>query len=104
MTIAYGPLLLDDEAGTQLRPAHDAILGTFTVELWRDGQIAAVHGDSGEFFETARATVDALADFLTAHDVRPLTETESCALLGGLLRVKGGTGFELLVRQDARRS
>ncbi|MFF9070519.1 hypothetical protein ACF09E_34755 [Streptomyces sp. NPDC014891] len=104
MPTTFGPLLLDDEAGTQLRPAFDAVLRTFTVELWRDGRVAAVHGDNGEFFETARATTDALADFLTAHDVRPLTETESYELYGGLLRVKGGTGFELLIRQDARRS
>ncbi|MGW9440607.1 hypothetical protein [Streptomyces sp. NPDC055607] len=104
MDITFGPILLDAEAGAQLRPQFDKVLGTYTVELWREGEIAAVHGDSGEFFETAAAVTDSLPGFLDEHGARRLTDVESYELYGGLLRLKGGTGYELLIRQDARRS
>ncbi|MFI8178035.1 hypothetical protein ACIF6H_32600 [Streptomyces microflavus] len=103
MTVTFGPLLLDDEANTQLKPTFERAFGLYYVELWKDGAVLDVHG-SGEWLETAARTVDTVDAFLAEHGVRPLTDIERADLYGGLLQAKGGAGYDVLTRQIARRS
>lgn len=104
MTCISNPLLLDDEASTQLRPAFDEFGRTYTVALWRNGEVVAVHGADGEAFETAGSATEGINAFLAGYKVRPLTEWEECELYGELIRTKGGSGYELLIQQAARRA
>jgi hypothetical protein len=101
--LTFGPLLLDDEANTQLRPLFLRAIRTYNVELWQDGRLVAVHGVN-EWFGTADAVTNTVDAFLAEHGVRALTTEERFELYGGLLREKGGLGYDVLIRQVARRS
>ncbi|MET8661397.1 hypothetical protein [Streptomyces griseus] len=103
MNINFGPLLLDDEANAQLRPAFDPTLRRYTAELWTNGVLDAVHGHD-DWFETADALTSTVDTFLRERGLRALSETERYSLYEGLLRTKGGTGYQVLTRQAARRT
>lgn len=97
MDFTFGPVTLDD-AHVELRPVYDPVLRTFSVQLWKDGEPAGIHGLIEAFPYPDEAT-EAIDAFLTAHDVRELTGEETVQLYGGLLAAKGGPDYQLFVMQ-----
>ncbi|MFF6888587.1 hypothetical protein ACFY9F_36030 [Streptomyces sp. NPDC012421] len=97
----YGPLTID--GGTELRPIYDPRLRTFSVQLWKNGEPAGIHGLTTPYLYADEATVE-IVPFLQKHGIRVLSGPEMVHLCGALLRAKNPAGpdFQLFLMKAAR--
>lgn len=88
------------ETNAELRPVFDPVLLTYSVQLWKGGQPAGIHGliDDFRYPDQALGTVN---DFLAESDVRKATEDELFQLYAGLVQAKGGRDWALFQMQIA---
>ncbi|MEU3433079.1 hypothetical protein [Streptomyces sp. NPDC006863] len=84
-----------DGTDVVLRPVFDPSLRTFSVQLWENDEIRAVHGAVGEFL-LADEPVAFIDDFLAEQGVRATTGDEAALLYAGLIWAEGGKGADLL--------
>ncbi|MEU8828867.1 hypothetical protein [Streptomyces sp. NPDC048636] len=87
----FGRITLPD-ADAELRPGCEANAGTFTVQLWMDGELLDTLG-ADESYSDAQDVIDAVDGFLDQYDVRWLIRSEAALLYAGLLEAKGGEDF-----------
>ncbi|MGW1362964.1 hypothetical protein ACWCQP_36850 [Streptomyces chartreusis] len=77
---------LDNAA--MLVPVYDPALHTFSVQLWKSGVPAGIHGLIEDFTDANRA-VESINAFLQAAKVRELTSQELSDLVKELALTKG---------------
>ncbi|MDX2692211.1 hypothetical protein [Streptomyces ipomoeae] len=90
-----GPVKLDD-VNAELRPVYDPALRTFSVQLWKAGEPAGIHGLTDNF-RYADEPLEAIDAFLAERDVRAVTNEEAAFLYAGLVRAKGGPDWQILL-------
>ncbi|MDG5807886.1 hypothetical protein P9869_35620 [Streptomyces ossamyceticus] len=89
------PLKLDD-VNAELQPVYDPVLRTFSVQLWKDGEPAGIHGLI-ENFRYADEPLEAIDAFLAKQDIRAVTGEEAAWLYAGLVHAKGGPDWQILL-------
>ncbi|MEV5205711.1 hypothetical protein [Streptomyces sp. NPDC053720] len=86
----------------ELRPVYDPRLRTFSVQLWKDGELAGIHGLAEEF-RFADEPLEAIDGFLADRGARSLTQEKAVLLYAGLVHAKGGADWQHLQMQAAPR-
>ncbi|MFE9437062.1 hypothetical protein [Streptomyces sp. NPDC006640] len=90
-----GNLQLEDE-GAELRPVFDPRLRYFTVQLWKGGEPAGIHGRHGSFRYPDEPLM-AVDTYLAEKGIRALTDEEKAWLYAGLVCAKGGPDWQMLL-------
>ncbi|AEY93220.1 hypothetical protein SHJG_7954 [Streptomyces hygroscopicus subsp. jinggangensis 5008] len=93
--MAYGNAIDLDES-TRIVPVFDPVLHTLSVQLWKGGQPAGIHG-LVEHFTHPDDVHDTIDEFLEQSGVRALTEHEIDVLAAELITAKGGPDAALLM-------
>ncbi len=93
--MAYGnPIDLDEN--TRIVPVFDPVLRTLSVQLWKGGEPAGIHG-LVEHFTHPDDVLDTIDEFLEQSGVRALAEDEIGVLAGELIMAKGGPDAAILM-------
>jgi hypothetical protein len=81
-----------------LRPVFDSELGLYFVQLWKDGELSAIHGVT-DSFRYEDEPLDAIDAFLSEHGVtRAVTDNEVFLVYAGLKYARGGLTWDIFCR------
>ncbi|QKZ23846.1 hypothetical protein [Streptomyces chartreusis] len=83
----FGRAMPIDDA-VKLVPVYDPALRTFSVQLWKSGAPAGIHGLIEDFTDANKA-VESINAFLQTAQVRELTNQELSDLGQELVLIKG---------------
>ncbi|MFJ6889917.1 hypothetical protein ACIQRC_34430 [Streptomyces californicus] len=89
-----------DGTDVVLRPVFDPSLRIFSVQLWENDEIRAVHGWTDNFRD-ADEPLEAIDAFLAERGVRAVTDEEAVLLYAGLVQAEGGVDWQIMQMQIA---
>ena len=85
---------LQDE-NAELRPLFDPARRTYSVQLWKRGELSATHGTTDNF-RYPDEPLKAIDAFLREHGItRPITDDEAFRVRAGLTYAKGGRDWDV---------
>jgi hypothetical protein len=87
---------IDLDETTRIVPVFDPVLCTLSVQLWKSGEPAGIHG-LVEDLTHPDDVLDTIDEFLEQFGVRALTEHEIDVLARELIMAKGGPDAAILM-------